>query len=235
MKLQEMFRYNNYVLPQTVQDDYCPTYFEFPNYSPYPYNNNNNNKENKLNLPTANSIQYNSFFDCNSDAGWQIPSPATSSRSLSPGSASTSSDCQHHHNQYQYYHNQQQFSPTQLDESIFVDSISSPSVKSCDTLLDDQDISDDNDLVEDKPQNKSEKSGKKTQGRKRNKHVSSTVVKKRRLAANARERRRMLNLNRAFDKLRMYLPTLGNDRQLSKYETLQMAQSYITALNDLLD
>ncbi|CAD1477770.1 unnamed protein product [Heterotrigona itama] len=65
--------------------------------------------------------------------------------------------------------------------------------------------------------------------RRRGKYVSSTIVRKRRLAANARERRRMQNLNKAFDRLRAYLPSLGNDRQLSKYETLQMAQSYITA------
>lgn len=70
--------------------------------------------------------------------------------------------------------------------------------------------------------------------RRRGKYVSSTIVRKRRLAANARERRRMQNLNKAFDRLRAYLPSLGNDRQLSKYETLQMAQSYITALYDLL-
>lgn len=61
------------------------------------------------------------------------------------------------------------------------------------------------------------------------------VAKRRRLAANARERRRMRNLNEAFDRLRTYLPSLGNDRQLSKYETLQMAQTYISALYDLLD
>lgn len=60
------------------------------------------------------------------------------------------------------------------------------------------------------------------------------LLKKRRLAANARERRRMQSLNKAFDRLRTVLPTLGNDRQLSKYETLQMAQTYITALYDLL-
>lgn len=69
----------------------------------------------------------------------------------------------------------------------------------------------------------------------RTKTVSPVVKRKRRLAANARERRRMQNLNQAFDKLRKYLPQLGNDRQLSKHETLQMAQSYITALYDLLD
>lgn len=60
-------------------------------------------------------------------------------------------------------------------------------------------------------------------------------MRKRRLAANARERRRMQNLNQAFDRLRTYLPQLGQDRQLSKYETLQMAQTYISALYDLLD
>lgn len=66
------------------------------------------------------------------------------------------------------------------------------------------------------------------------KPVSPVVMKKRRLAANARERRRMQNLNKAFDRLRTVLPSLGNDRQLSKYETLQMAQTYINALYDLL-
>lgn len=65
-------------------------------------------------------------------------------------------------------------------------------------------------------------------------HVTKQILRKRRLAANARERRRMQNLNKAFDRLRTYLPQLGQDRQLSKYETLQMAQSYITALYDLL-
>lgn len=65
--------------------------------------------------------------------------------------------------------------------------------------------------------------------------VSTVVLRKRRLAANARERRRMQNLNQAFDRLRTFLPQLGQDRQLSKYETLQMAQSYISALYDLLE
>lgn len=71
-------------------------------------------------------------------------------------------------------------------------------------------------------------------GKRRAKPLSPVVVKKRRLAANARERRRMLNLNTAFDRLRTHLPSLGSDRQLSKYETLQMAQTYINALVDLL-
>ena len=64
---------------------------------------------------------------------------------------------------------------------------------------------------------------------------SVEVLKKRRLAANARERRRMNSLNLAFDHLRSVVPGLTNDQKLSKYETLQMAQSYIQALRDILD
>lgn len=86
----------------------------------------------------------------------------------------------------------------------------------------------------DHPENANVTSGDRDTVRRRGKYVNSTIVRKRRLAANARERRRMQNLNKAFDRLRAYLPSLGNDRQLSKYETLQMAQSYITALYDLL-
>lgn len=74
---------------------------------------------------------------------------------------------------------------------------------------------------------------KKKQRRNGNKIVSPVVMKKRRLAANARERRRMQSLNQAFDKLRMVLP-YPNDKQFSKFETLQMAQSYIAALHEQL-
>lgn len=64
--------------------------------------------------------------------------------------------------------------------------------------------------------------------------LSPVVRRKRRLAANARERRRMCNLNLAFDRLRQYLPQLGNDQKLSKHETLQMALTYISELYELL-
>ncbi|KAE8590842.1 hypothetical protein XENTR_v10018228 [Xenopus tropicalis] len=57
---------------------------------------------------------------------------------------------------------------------------------------------------------------------------------KRRMAANARERRRMQGLNTAFDSLRKVVPQWGEDKKLSKYETLQMALSYIMALNRIL-
>ncbi|CAF1254256.1 unnamed protein product [Rotaria magnacalcarata] len=63
------------------------------------------------------------------------------------------------------------------------------------------------------------------------------VEKTRRVAANARERRRMNGLNTAFDRLRTVLPSsmFQQQRRFSKYETLQMAQSYIAALQSILN
>ncbi|OCT59801.1 hypothetical protein XELAEV_18000674mg [Xenopus laevis] len=55
--------------------------------------------------------------------------------------------------------------------------------------------------------------------------------KSRRLAANARERKRMLTLNLAFDRLRSVIPTTQNKKKLSKSETLQMAKIYILMLS----
>nr|QNN94679.1 atonal transcription factor [Malacoceros fuliginosus] len=66
-------------------------------------------------------------------------------------------------------------------------------------------------------------------------HTGSTQQQRRRLAANARERRRMHSLNVAFDRLRQVVPAMSKDKQLSKYDTLQMAQTYIAALCDILD
>lgn len=65
--------------------------------------------------------------------------------------------------------------------------------------------------------------------------ASPMIMKKRRLAANARERKRMNGLNEAFDKLRDVVPAIHEEHKLSKFETLQMAQSYIRALCDLLE
>lgn len=70
--------------------------------------------------------------------------------------------------------------------------------------------------------------------RRRHDPPSKEVLRKRRVAANARERRRMESLNVAFDKLREVIPSFGDNSKLSKYETLQMAQTYISALKDLL-
>ena len=69
---------------------------------------------------------------------------------------------------------------------------------------------------------------------KRPSHVPETVKRLRRLAANARERRRMDSLNSAFDRLRSVLPQLRNEEKLSKYDSLQMAQTYIATLCEML-
>ena len=64
------------------------------------------------------------------------------------------------------------------------------------------------------------------------KTISPNLMHKRRQAANARERRRMQNLNEAFNKLRMVLPQ--QDKQFSKFETLLLANRYIKELRRLL-
>ncbi|XP_019730191.1 fer3-like protein [Hippocampus comes] len=64
--------------------------------------------------------------------------------------------------------------------------------------------------------------------------AAERAQRRRRLAANARERRRMLGLNVAFDRLRSVIPQLQSDKKLSKSETLQMAQIYIATLSELL-
>ena len=70
--------------------------------------------------------------------------------------------------------------------------------------------------------------------RRRHRVPPREIMRSRRVQANARERRRMHGLNDAFEKLREVVPCLGSDRKLSKFETLQMAQTYIAALQELL-
>jgi len=66
--------------------------------------------------------------------------------------------------------------------------------------------------------------------------INIKATAERRLVANARERRRMMMLNEAFDRLRSVVPLdeAYEGRRLSKYDTLQLAQCYIRALRDLL-
>ena len=75
------------------------------------------------------------------------------------------------------------------------------------------------------------------------------VLKKRRLDANARERKRMTNLNNAFARLKAVLPSTGDnsemaqaeshlqltEKEMSKMETLRMAQEYIIRLSNMLN
>ncbi|XP_069717853.1 helix-loop-helix protein 13-like [Phaenicophaeus curvirostris] len=53
-------------------------------------------------------------------------------------------------------------------------------------------------------------------------------------AANVRERKRMLNINSAFDQLRCRVPTFPYEKRLSKIDTLRLAIAYIALLGDIL-
>ena len=68
----------------------------------------------------------------------------------------------------------------------------------------------------------------------RPKTLTSEEKRQKRLDANDRERQRMGQLNVAFNHLRNVLPKHGNDRELSKYETIHLAKNYIRSLNELL-
>ena len=61
------------------------------------------------------------------------------------------------------------------------------------------------------------------------------ITKKQRVAANVRERRRMLQLNDAFEDLRKRLPTFTYERTLSRIETLKLALKYIHFMSDLVN
>ncbi|XP_005076321.1 fer3-like protein [Mesocricetus auratus] len=55
-----------------------------------------------------------------------------------------------------------------------------------------------------------------------------------RQAANIRERKRMFNLNEAFDRLRRKVPTFAYEKRLSRIETLRLAIVYISFMTELL-
>ena len=59
------------------------------------------------------------------------------------------------------------------------------------------------------------------------------VLQQRRLAANARERKRANKINFAFNRLRKVLPGF-NDREISKFEAIQLARNYIAQLTSVL-
>lgn len=56
-----------------------------------------------------------------------------------------------------------------------------------------------------------------------------------RRAANIRERRRMFNLNSAFDRLRKKVPSFAYEKRLSRIETLKLAIMYIKFMDDLVN
>ncbi|XP_067649964.1 protein Fer3-like [Haliotis asinina] len=59
-----------------------------------------------------------------------------------------------------------------------------------------------------------------------------TVAQRR--AANVRERRRMFNLNEAFDSLRRRVPTFAYEKRLSRIETLRLAIAYIAFMTEVV-
>ena len=68
----------------------------------------------------------------------------------------------------------------------------------------------------------------------RPKLLTAEEKRQKRTDANDRERQRMGQLNVAFNHLRNVLPKHGNERELSKYETIHLAKNYIRSLNELL-
>ena len=68
----------------------------------------------------------------------------------------------------------------------------------------------------------------------RPKQLTNEEKRQKRADANDRERQRMGQLNVAFNHLRNVLPKHGNDRELSKFETVHLAKNYIRSLNELL-
>lgn len=70
-----------------------------------------------------------------------------------------------------------------------------------------------------------------TAAAKKRKRVA-TIAQRR--AANIRERRRMFNLNEAFDKLRRKVPTFAYEKRLSRIETLRLAITYISFMDGVI-
>lgn len=68
-------------------------------------------------------------------------------------------------------------------------------------------------------------------GKPKRKRVA-TIAQRR--AANIRERRRMFNLNEAFDDLRKRVPTFAYEKRLSRIETLRLAIAYIAFMSELV-
>ena len=130
-------------------------------------------------------------------------------------------------------------SPPVMTSSMFLgdDSDASMSFKNYDVDMEEDDYTeddDDDDLDEMSADGRTSSNSRSSQRKLRERSLNPEVKKKRRLAANARERKRMNGLNDAFERLREHIPDLGNDRKLSKFETLQMAQTYIQALREIL-
>ncbi|XP_070566580.1 uncharacterized protein [Ptychodera flava] len=72
----------------------------------------------------------------------------------------------------------------------------------------------------------------KSQPKPKRKRIINSAQRK---AANIRERRRMFNINEAFDELRKKVPTFAYEKGLSRIETLKLAIVYISFLKEVLE
>ena len=70
------------------------------------------------------------------------------------------------------------------------------------------------------------------EGKRRRRRV---ITIEQRRAANIRERRRMFQLNEAFDILRKRVPTFAYEKKLSRIDTLKLAVTYIEFMTDMLE
>ena len=61
------------------------------------------------------------------------------------------------------------------------------------------------------------------------------ILQARRIAANMRERKRMNKINAGFSRLKRVLPGLDKNKDLSKFESLLLAQDYIRRLATMLE
>jgi len=86
-------------------------------------------------------------------------------------------------------------------------------------------------LVPQRPSTNGRANGSSSSSKKTRRRVASMAQRR---AANIRERRRMFNLNEAFDKLRRKVPTFAYEKRLSRIETLRLAITYIGFMAELL-
>ncbi|XP_044284893.1 fer3-like protein [Varanus komodoensis] len=99
----------------------------------------------------------------------------------------------------------------------------------------------DGDLEEGEEEEEEEEDEEEDEGRLRRKGTFRGRTKRKRIitrtqrqAANVRERKRMFNLNEAFDQLRKKVPTFAYEKRLSRIETLRLAIVYISFMTELL-
>ena len=60
------------------------------------------------------------------------------------------------------------------------------------------------------------------------------INRNQRVAANMRERRRMLSINSAFSELRKQIPIFPHEKQLSRIQTLRLAADYIGFMTEIV-